>query len=523
MKFVIESVGLTAGGGKELAIDLMTRLATHTEHQFTFIVPDMTSYQAISGVNIRKLICQTSAGLVQRAVFLNHEVPKICRAIGADGLLCLGNFPAPQSGCPTLVLLHNPWVVYSDPGAAFRRTNRERLITAYARHRYRHLPSGITIVTQTRIMKDRLCRRYKIDPGRVVIIPNACSFEKPVGDAAAKRAKQQNGSRPFRFLCLARYYAQKNIEMVLQAAERLSAYTSRTAECVITIAAEQHPGARKLLARLESSAQKNTVRNIGPVPAAKLPEVYRNADALIHPTLLESYSRTYLEAMHFGLPILTSDRDFAREGCRDAAVYFDPLDADSVAKSMAEIMEDQALHERLVQNGWRIEAQVPNWDEIASRFVEVLESAARGERPEVNRPDSSLAAERHATVHTARSRSVSIKTGQSVAVTPSADEVRIYFNHKAGSWRHKYYSTGKLRYRLERFTARVAELALRPGRILDLGCGTGDLAAAIHHMGYQVTACDIAEEMIGAGTRISRRNWGEMGFSRSQLEAPAIL
>ena len=39
--------------------------------------------------------------------------------------------------------------------------------------------------------------------------------------------------------------------------------------------------------------------------------------------------------MQFGLPILTSDRDFARHICQDAALYFDPLDADSVARSMA--------------------------------------------------------------------------------------------------------------------------------------------------------------------------------------------
>jgi len=40
LKFVIEAAGLTVAGGKELALDLMTRLAGHTEHQFTFLVPD---------------------------------------------------------------------------------------------------------------------------------------------------------------------------------------------------------------------------------------------------------------------------------------------------------------------------------------------------------------------------------------------------------------------------------------------------------------------------------------------------
>jgi glycosyltransferase involved in cell wall biosynthesis len=118
--------------------------------------------------------------------------------------------------------------------------------------------------------------------------------------------------------------------------------------------------------------------NIGPVPPASLPEAYRSADALLLPTLLESFTRTYAEAMHFELPILTSNRDFARCICQDAALYFDPLDANSVARAMFRMMEDAALRRRLTQNGKRRRGQIPTWDEIATRFVSVLEGAALG-------------------------------------------------------------------------------------------------------------------------------------------------
>jgi glycosyltransferase involved in cell wall biosynthesis len=145
-----------------------------------------------------------------------------------------------------------------------------------------------------------------------------------------------------------------------------------------------------LLAKLQASECKSRVKNIGPVSSANLPEVYRNADALIHPTLLESYSRTYLEAMHFGLPILTSDRDFARHLCGEAALYFDPLDAASVARAMADIMEDQYLYCRLVEKGRRIVQRAPRWNEITARFVEILERAARHELPDARKADVQL-------------------------------------------------------------------------------------------------------------------------------------
>src|SRR5213078_2496536 len=84
---------------------------------------------------------------------------------------------------------------------------------------------------------------------------------------------------------------------------------------------------------------------------------------------------------HFGLPILSSDRDFAHYLCQDSAIYFDPLDADSIAKAMARLMEDEDLSRRLTENGRRILAQAPTWDDIADRFVRVLESVARRQLP----------------------------------------------------------------------------------------------------------------------------------------------
>jgi ubiquinone/menaquinone biosynthesis C-methylase UbiE len=77
-----------------------------------------------------------------------------------------------------------------------------------------------------------------------------------------------------------------------------------------------------------------------------------------------------------------------------------------------------------------------------------------------------------------------------------ANDVRTLFNHKARCWRGKYGPSGKLNSRVEQFTVRLSELCLPPSNILDLGCGTGEIAAAIGQMGYQVTACDFAEGMI---------------------------
>jgi glycosyltransferase involved in cell wall biosynthesis len=224
-------------------------------------------------------------------------------------------------------------------------------------------------------MRERVLSVSNLNPEMVAVVPSSLLMDSLALDDVRPHPL---GGGAFTFLCLAHYHAHKNLEVLIPAVKRLPELVSEPAQCLITISPDQHPGARKLIKRIEDDHLAHLVFNIGPVPANERSRVYRSADAFILPTLLETFSFTYLEAMHFGLPILTSDRDFAHDRCQDAAVYFDPLNADSVAEAMASVMGSEGLRRQLVGNGARIVAQTPTWDEIATRFVEVLERAAMG-------------------------------------------------------------------------------------------------------------------------------------------------
>ncbi|HKQ05049.1 MAG TPA: methyltransferase domain-containing protein [Blastocatellia bacterium] len=79
--------------------------------------------------------------------------------------------------------------------------------------------------------------------------------------------------------------------------------------------------------------------------------------------------------------------------------------------------------------------------------------------------------------------------------------VQRLFNDKAASWPAKYEDNGPLRHRLHAVGQLITQRLSRPAAILDLGCGTGNLAFHLSRQGYDVTACDIAEQMIEEGQR----------------------
>jgi glycosyltransferase involved in cell wall biosynthesis len=105
----------------------------------------------------------------------------------------------------------------------------------------------------------------------------------------------------------------------------------------------------------------------------QIPALYTACDLLLLPTLLESFSGTYIEAMHYGVPVCTSDRDFAHVVCGEDAVYFDPTSAQDIHATIRRLLDDPALKARLIEGGRARAAAHPSWPDVAARCLVLLE------------------------------------------------------------------------------------------------------------------------------------------------------
>lgn len=376
MRFVVEAIGVKSTGGIELALNLLSGFAGQREHEFVVLLPDLPQYAGVNGNLYRVHRFRPDLGLAKRCLVLNRVVPRICRDEGADALLCLGNFAPRRPACPTIVLLQNAWNVYREPAAEKRLRLREKLTVAYGRRFYRRLPSDTRVVVQTPVMEDRLASYHGLARQRIEVIPTA----PPVRVTLRRNEFRANAgpTAAFNFLCMSRYAAHKNLESLVDAAVILKRLSPDPFRCLLTLSPGEHRRARKLLERIRREGMGSILVNLGPVSRAEMPRVYAQADACLQPTLLETVGFAYDEAMQFGLPILTSDRDFSRARCGDAAIYFDPLDSASIAAAMSSVMADLELRARLVRNGRERMSHTPAWPNVAVRYVSLLEQAAIG-------------------------------------------------------------------------------------------------------------------------------------------------
>lgn len=82
-----------------------------------------------------------------------------------------------------------------------------------------------------------------------------------------------------------------------------------------------------------------------------LANLYKHSIAFIFPSLYEGFGIPVLEAFACNTPCLLSNGGSLPEVGGDAAIYFDPLNADSIEQAFNSLINDKALKDHLIQNG----------------------------------------------------------------------------------------------------------------------------------------------------------------------------
>lgn len=106
----------------------------------------------------------------------------------------------------------------------------------------------------------------------------------------------------------------------------------------------------------------------GPVSRGELPDLYRRHDALLFPSLAESFGQPLVEAMTMGLPVVVSDRSWAHDVCGDAALFADPHNPGV----WAALLNKLPCRFAELQERGRRRAEVFSWERTAEGYARLL-------------------------------------------------------------------------------------------------------------------------------------------------------
>ena len=372
-KYAIIAHGLRAAGGKSVGLNIISALRTaRPDYEYLFIVPDDKDYRGLQYPERSTVIRYGHANVLKRLAFDLFKLPRIVRDFSADVVFSLGNMGIKRPHAKQAILVHKPQLVYpasQRPNEVWQRRLNNLLIRWQMEL---SLENTQIIFFQTQVMKERFLRTFGYH-GRAELMPNAVSFQVAENMAINQPEILQRIKAPIKLFVLTRYYAHKNLELIIECFDRFRDELQDFC-CLLTIDRDQHPLAGKLLDSIRHKGLEDQIVNIGPVPQQRLGDYYFASDALLLPTLLESFTSTYLEAMKFDCPVITSDLDFAREVCADAALYFDPWDAAALKDALMRFRDQPELREAMVERGReRIVNYDRDWIQIVEESFNILD------------------------------------------------------------------------------------------------------------------------------------------------------
>jgi glycosyltransferase involved in cell wall biosynthesis len=186
-----------------------------------------------------------------------------------------------------------------------------------------------------------------------------------------KKVNKQYGVQNY-FLAIGPTYPHKNFELLIDAHSGLDAAIREKYPLVIAGGKKEYLAVLKKY--IAEKKAENCIYFIGYVPISLMPSLYKEAFALVFPSLYEGFGFPLLEAMASGCPVIASDVSSIPEVCAKAVLYFDPYNTQSLKLQLERIITDEKLYNDLKEKGLN-RAKEFSWPKAAGELKKIIEEA----------------------------------------------------------------------------------------------------------------------------------------------------
>jgi glycosyltransferase involved in cell wall biosynthesis len=371
MRIIFNAYNLVIGGGLSVGIGVVSSLyQLNSEDEIHVFVPRNKDYNFSSTERIKihylpTFFTQFLLGRFFVNLYLSYRVKKI----KPDAIFSLGNYAIP-SRYKQLLLLQWPYAVYPE-SIIWKRMSWLDFIRRKIRFfLFRiNLKYATAVTVQTELMKERFLKFINY-PIPIHVIESAHQFSNanlPNFSNDISRLKDAK-----LLLCMSEYYSHKNIEVLIPLAELIHKQ-KLPYKILLTLDDSSHRVAR-LLKEIDKKRLNGVIINLGRIEKQNIYSLYAASDALLLPTLLESFGIPYLEASFARLPIFTSDLDFAHDMNKEAAWYFDPLSAESILDTIESAFKNSTLLKEKTDKAFEKASKVRSWEQITIEYLQIIKS-----------------------------------------------------------------------------------------------------------------------------------------------------
>ena len=370
MNFLINCSNLKVGGGIQVAQSVLEEIKRYTEHHFIAVVSEYINISAISfGNNTELFVHNIKHNFRTVALCRDNYLDNLVKEKKVDAVITLFGPSLWRPKVPHLcgfaraqLLLNNPlsnkitlkkWLLYKVWEWGFKK-------------------SGDTFYTENGYISEMLPRLL----GNVKVY-TVTNYYNQIFDQPEKWKRSvhidddinETNKVMVTMLTVSSNASHKNLCIMVPVAKYLEQkYPDFQFRFVLTC--EDSPF------ELPENMFKHFVF-IGKVDVSECPNLYEQADIMFMPTLMECFTATYPEAMRMKVPIVTTDLEFARGLCGEAACYYSAIDPVAAAEAIHKVATDKKYARQLIENGQKQLLKYDNYEQRTKKLIDILEEISK--------------------------------------------------------------------------------------------------------------------------------------------------
>lgn len=349
MKLMIDASLQSVGGGVQVALSLLLNIAKDKQFQSIVVVTHQIDQQL--PIDIKKLFYAyfvLDSVPVYKKYKQAHFFTRLEEKYMPDLVFTIFGPSIWRSKAPCLQGFALGLMFYPEVQdiLGYNLIKKFKIKIMYFFKRNLFLKNSDYYVVETLVVKNNLKKLLNLEDDKVFVIENSYNpYFKEYIDSESKGKCFQG---KFSLLVPSSYYPHKNLEVLAKVVDEL--YTRGFKNIFFNFMIDNKYFDQILKLVVNENAIK-MLNNFGPISSSNLPKVYSECDAVILPTLAESSTSAYPESFIANKPLLTSDRDFSRGLCGEAAVFFDPLNVEDISNKVITLYQDEKLRAYVVEKG----------------------------------------------------------------------------------------------------------------------------------------------------------------------------
>jgi len=373
MDVLVNATTLVKGGGIQVATSFVVEAekAAVSDIRWHYLLSKQVAAElSILGVSPSRV--HVLDGSPARNKICRQQILELEQQISPDVVFSVFGPAFLKFGSPHLMGLGNGWITHSTWLAFKSLGSTAKMLKQFAGSLYKgywacQADRWVVEAANSRL---GMIRRLRVSPDAVAVVPNSCAAL--FGEAEVPDAEFPELGKPVQLLYLSAWYGHKNIQSIPYVAAALKDIEpAREISFVLTIP-DDEPSLAQLNADAERLGVTRYINNLGRLSLADAVKTYALVDACFMPSLLETFSANYPEAMSTGRPLIASDLDFSRAICGDAAKYFTATSPVAAAESIVELLSNPGEWRRLILAGRKAVAKLPTPAEKYSSYEKLI-------------------------------------------------------------------------------------------------------------------------------------------------------